>query len=60
MFFRHGPRDTRRIKDTCLLCAKAVYDNDPALDFLGLWMHRECFDAELSFREKDGPTPRAA
>ena len=38
----------RRIKDTCLLCTGPVYDNEPALDYLGIWMHRECYARDLA------------
>jgi hypothetical protein len=48
------------IAESCPLCSKPVYDDEPALDFVGLWMHRTCFDAEggpLTPKETD---PRAA
>ena len=46
-FFWRRPEGPRRIKDTCLLCALPVYDDEPALDFLGIWMHRPCYDRDL-------------
>ena len=44
----------RHIKDTCLLCAGPVYDDEPSLDFLGIWMHRDCYDRDLEL----GVSPR--
>lgn len=35
----------RQVEASCLVCSKPVYEDDPALDFLGIWMHRACFDA---------------
>jgi hypothetical protein len=61
MWFRRTRRETsRRVKDTCLLCSKPVYEDDPGLDFLGLWMHRECFDREEGFVPNADDRARAA
>ena len=46
-FFWRRPDGPRGVKDTCLLCASPVYDDEPALDFLGIWMHRTCYDRDL-------------
>ncbi len=28
----------------CVLCSKPVRDNERALEFLGFWMHADCYD----------------
>ena len=48
MFFRWR-RDPgrRKIRDTCIACSSPVYEDEPAFDVLGLWMHRKCYDRDL-------------
>ncbi len=51
-FLPRGP-----IRDTCIVCEKPVYENDRALDFLGMWIHIDCYDAEMGVGRA---RPRAA
>ncbi len=41
------------------MCSKPVYENDRALDFVGLWIHVDCFDAEMGMKTDRTRRPAA-
>ena len=51
---------TLQIRDTCLLCFQPVLETDAVIDFLGLWMHRECFDRDQGVAPNPNGQRRAA
>jgi hypothetical protein len=40
------------VKDICWACFKPVYESEPAVNHLGLWMHAPCYR-----EENVSPTP---
>jgi hypothetical protein len=54
------PRKFVQVRETCLLCFRPVLEEDRALDFLGLWMHRECFNRDQGLTPTPDEERRAA
>ncbi|MBI2219314.1 MAG: hypothetical protein HYU51_18705 [Candidatus Rokubacteria bacterium] len=51
------------IKDTCLLCARPVYEDDRTVRFLSVWVHDECYRKDIGVpprRRPQFPEERAA
>jgi hypothetical protein len=44
--FSQHPAKTGKIRDDCWACSRPVYEAEPAVCYLGLWLHVDCYHAE--------------
>jgi hypothetical protein len=51
--FSRSERPSGKVKDTCWACSRPVYESDPAVYYLGLWVHASCYHEGNIFAEDE-------